>query len=374
MSTEVQSMNIPFLSFHGMHDPLKKDILKAIEQVYDSHWYIMGNTLKQFEENYAAYSKTNFCVGVANGLDALIISLKALNIGPGDEVIVPSNTYIASWLAVSYVGARPVPVEPVDDTFNIDPEKIEAAINSKTKAIMPVHLFGQSCEMNRIMEIAKKQKLFVVEDNAQAQGASCDNKLTGSFGDINGTSFYPGKNLGALGDAGAITTNSEELAHKAAVIRNYGSQKKYFNEIKGINSRLDELQAAVLDVKLKHLNQWNRERAEIAGKYDKMLSGIGDLRIPLVSKNCTHVYHLYVIRTDKRDALQEFLKKQNIGTLIHYPIPPHLQDAYKDLSFRKGQFPLAEKMAGSSLSLPIYPGLNNEQISYIASQIKAFFH
>lgn len=374
MNPAVQTMNIPFLSFQGMHQPLKKDILSAIEQVYDSHWYIMGNALKQFEEHYAAYSKTKFCVGVANGLDALVIALRALGIGQGDEVIVPSNTYIASWLAVSYVGATPVPVEPVEDTFNLDPDRIEEAIGPRTKAIMPVHLYGQSCEMHRIMAIAKAHQLFVVEDNAQSQGARCDNKLTGSFGDINGTSFYPGKNLGALGDAGAITTNSEELAHKAAVIRNYGSQKKYYNETRGINSRLDELQAAVLDVKLKHLNHWNAERIEIAGKYNQLLSGVGDIKLPLLSSHCTHVYHLYVIRSTKRDALQEHLNKHNIGTLIHYPIPPHLQEAYQDMGFKKGQFPLAEKMALSNLSLPIYPGLKNAQIEYVAEQVKAFFH
>ena len=366
-------MTIPFLSFSGMHNPLKAEITKAFEKVYDSHWYIMGNSLKEFEKNYAAYSKTSYSVGVANGLDALIIALKVLNIGPGDEVIVPSNTYIASWLSVSYVGATPVPVEPVEGTFNINPDLIEAAITSKTKAIMPVHLYGQSCEMDKIMAIAKKHKVFVVEDNAQSQGARCNNKLTGSFGDINATSFYPGKNLGALGDAGAITTTSEELYNKACVIRNYGSQKKYYNEIKGINSRLDELQAAILDVKLKHLNHWNAERVEIAGKYNQLLSGVGDVQLPMVSANCTHVYHLYVIRTKKRDQLQEFLSKNNIGTLIHYPIPPHLQQAYTEMNFKKGQFPLAEAMAETCLSLPLYPGLKSEQVDFVAKKIKEFY-
>ena len=366
-------MTIPFLSFSGMHNPLKAEITKAFEKVYDSHWYIMGNSLKEFEKNYAAYSKTSYSVGVANGLDALIIALKVLNIGPGDEVIVPSNTYIASWLSVSYVGATPVPVEPVEGTFNINPDLIEAAITSKTKAIMPVHLYGQSCEMDKIMAIANKHKVFVVEDNAQSQGARCNNKLTGSFGDINATSFYPGKNLGALGDAGAITTTSEELYNKACVIRNYGSQKKYYNEIKGINSRLDELQAAILDVKLKHLNHWNAERVEIAGKYNQLLSGVGDVQLPMVSANCTHVYHLYVIRTKKRDQLQEFLSKNNIGTLIHYPIPPHLQQAYTEMNFKKGQFPLAEAMAETCLSLPLYPGLKSEQVDFVAKKIKEFY-
>ncbi|HQQ93621.1 MAG TPA: DegT/DnrJ/EryC1/StrS family aminotransferase [Bacteroidia bacterium] len=366
-------MNIPFLSFHGMHDPLKAELSKAFEDVYDSHWYIMGKALKQFEENYARYSKTSFCAGVANGLDALILSLKCLNIGPGDEVIVPSNTYIASWLAVSYVGAKPVPVEPVESTFNIDPALIESAITNRTKAIMPVHLYGQSCEMDRIMEIARKHKLYVVEDNAQSQGARCNNKPTGSFGDINGTSFYPGKNLGALGDAGAITTNSEELYHKATVIRNYGSQKKYYNEVKGVNSRLDELQAAILDVKLKYLNEWNAERVETAAKYNQLLSGVGDIVLPMLSPGCTHVYHLYVIRTSKRDALQEHLNAAGVGTLIHYPVPPHLQEAYRELNYKKGQFPLAEKMASTCLSLPLYPGLKNESIEAVAGSIRKFF-
>lgn len=366
-------MNIPFLSFAGMHNPLKAEITQAFEKVYDSHWYIMGNSLKEFEKNYAHYSKTNYSIGVANGLDALIISLKALNIGPGDEVIVPSNTYIASWLSVSYVGATPVPVEPVEATFNINPDLIEAAITTKTKAIMPVHLYGQACEMDKIMAIAKKHNLFVIEDNAQSQGAKCNHKLTGSFGDINGTSFYPGKNLGALGDAGAITTNSEELYKKANVIRNYGSEKKYYNEIKGINSRLDELQAAILDVKLKHLNEWNTERVELAAKYNEDLSGIKELTLPLVTDNCTHVYHLYVIRTERRDELQAYLAKYNIGTLIHYPIPPHLQKAYAEMNFKKGQFPIAEKMAETCLSLPLYPGLKHAELEFVVGVIRNFF-
>lgn len=238
---------------------------------------------------------------------------------------------------------------------------------------MPVHLYGQSCEMDKIMAIAKKHKVFVVEDNAQSQGARCNNKLTGSFGDINATSFYPGKNLGALGDAGAITTSNEELYNRACVIRNYGSQKKYYNEIKGINSRLDELQAAILDVKLKHLNHWNAERVEIAGKYNQLLSGVGDIQLPMVSANCSHVYHLYVVRTKKRDQLQEFLNKNNIGTLIHYPIPPHLQQAYADMNFKKGQFPVAEVMAETCLSLPLYPGLKSEQVDFVAKKIKEFY-
>ena len=367
-------MNIPFFSFAGTHDPLKAELTKAFEKVYDSHWYIMGKSLIEFEKNYAAFSNTTYCTGVANGLDALIIALKTLGIGPGDEVIVPSNTYIASWLSVSYVGATPVPVEPKETTFNINPDLIEALITPKTKAIMPVHLFGQCCEMDKIMQIAKKHQLFVVEDNAQSQGATCNNKITGSFGDINATSFYPAKNLGALGDAGAITTNNADLNHKAGVIRNYGSQKKYFNEIKGINSRLDELQAAILNVKLNYLTNWTKERVELGNYYSQSLNGVGDIAIASIANGCTHVYHQYVIRTNKRDALQDYLTKNNIGTIIHYPIPPHLQEAYKDLKFKKGQFPLAEKMAETSLSLPLYPGLTTLEQNYVVTKIKEFFN
>jgi len=366
-------MNIPFFSFAGTHDPIKAELTKAFEKVYDSHWYIMGNCLKEFEKNYAAYSKTTYCTGLANGLDALIISLKTLGIGAGDEVIVPSNTYIASWLSVSYVGATPIPVEPIEATFNIDPALIEKAITKKTKAIMPVHLFGQACEMDKIMAIAKKHNLFVVEDNAQSQGATCNGQMTGSFGDINATSFYPAKNLGALGDAGAITTNNADLNHKANVIRNYGSQKKYFNEIKGVNSRLDELQAEILNVKLKYLNDLTKTRVTLADNYNKLLSGIGDIVLASVAPNCTHVYHQFVIRTNKRDALQEHLIKNGVGCLIHYPIPPHMQEAYKELNYKEGQFPLAEKMAKTSLSLPLYPGLKKEEQEYVAETIKKFF-
>jgi dTDP-4-amino-4,6-dideoxygalactose transaminase len=365
-------MQIPFLSFSSMHNALKAELNDAFNKVYDSHWYIMGSSLKTFETNYAAFSKTNYCAGVANGLDALIISLKALQVSDGDEVIVPSNTYIATWLASSYVGARPVPVEPNILTYNIDPSLIEKAITKKTKAIMPVHLYGQACEMDKIMAIAKKHNLYVIEDNAQAQGALCNGQLTGSFGNINATSFYPGKNLGALGDAGAVTTNSEELYKKACVIRNYGSEKKYYNEVKGINSRLDELQAAILDVKLKYLAGWNSERQAIAAKYNERLKGIKDLILPVVAENCTSVYHLYVIRHKKRDELQAHLTKNGIGTLIHYPVPPHMQQAYKEFNYKKGDFPISEEIHETCLSLPIYPGLTDDGIDQVCKTIASF--
>ncbi len=367
-------MNIPFLSFKQMNADVKAELLPSFETFIDKGWYVLGEQVKKFEQEYAAWNTTSHCAGVANGLDALIIALKSLGIGEGDEVIVPSNTYIASWLAVSYVGATPVPVEPRISTYNINPQLIEAAITSKTKAIMPVHLYGQCCEMDAIMQLADKYNLYVVEDNAQSQGAMYNGKLAGSFGHINGTSFYPGKNLGAYGDAGAITTNNQELFNQACTIRNYGSSKKYYNEIKGINSRLDEIQAGFLSIKLKHLSSWNTQRVHIAQLYHQLLSGTGDLILPELASGATSVFHLYVIRTLRRDALQQFLAEKGIGTLIHYPLPPHLQQAYKDLNYTTGDFPIAEEIANTCLSLPVYPGLSDDEINYISQTIKAFYH
>lgn len=367
-------MNIPFLSFNDINKSIKEDLKNEFDRFIDDGWYVLGNKLKTFESEFATYSGTAFCSGVGNGLDALIIALKALGVGPGDEVIVPSNTYIATWLAVSYVGATPVPVEPRIETYNINPEEIENKITSKTKVILPVHLYGQACEMDEIMSIANKHGLFVIEDNAQAQGATFNNIKTGSFGHINATSFYPGKNLGAFGDAGAITTNDEKLYRFTNVYRNYGSEKKYYNEIKGINSRLDEIQALFLSLKLKKLNSWNVEREAIATNYQTLLKSVDEIILPKLANNATSVYHLYVIRTDKRDELQNFLNQNAIGTLIHYPVPAHLQTAYSELNYNKGDFPIAEKIASTCLSLPIYPGLTNEQLVYITDVIKKFFN
>jgi dTDP-4-amino-4,6-dideoxygalactose transaminase len=366
--------NIPFLSFEKMHSTIRIEIKKAFDEVYDSYWYILGKNVEKFEKEYANYSNVKFCAGVGNGLDAIIIALKTLNIGKGDSVIVPSNTYIATWLAVSYVGAEIIPVEPDEKTYNINPDLIESAIKSNTKAIIPVHLYGQICEMGKIMEVAKKHNLFVIEDNAQAQGTFYKNKISGSFGHINATSFYPGKNLGALGDAGAITTNDEHLYIKAKTIRNYGSQKKYYNEVKGINSRLDELQAAFLSVKLKYLDEWNKERNKIAQWYFEALKDVSEIILPYIHPDCTSNFHLFVIRTKKRDELQDYLNKKNIGTLIHYPIPPHLQDAYKELGYKKGDFPIAEEIANTCLSLPMYPGLSESDVEYISTSIKNFLN
>ncbi len=366
-------MKIPFLSFDATNDRIRSEMTQAFQNVFESKWYILGNYVQQFEKEYAAYNQVKHCVGVSNGLDALFLSLNVLGIGNGDEVIVPSNTYIATLLAVSYVGAKPVLVEPNADTMNIDPAKIEAAINAKTKAIIPVHLYGQCCEMKEIMAIATKHNLFVIEDNAQSQGSSHHGQLAGSFGHINGTSFYPGKNLGALGDAGAITTNDSELAESIKVKRNYGSQKKYYNEVMGYNMRLDELQAALLSVKLKYLNDWTNERQQIATWYDEALKGVGDLILPAIAPGATHVYHLYVIRTGKRDSLQEHLHKNEIGTLIHYPVPPHLQEACRDMNFKKDDFPLAEKISDTVVSIPLWPGMQQPTVEKVASVIKNFF-
>lgn len=367
-------MNIPFLNFTPMHAAIKSEMQAAFESVYDSYWYIMGEHLNRFEEQYAHFSKTRYTIGVSNGLDALTLALKALNIGAGDEVIVPSNTYIASVLAVSHVGATPVFVEPDEKTYNVDPDKIPAAITARTKAIMPVHLYGQACEMTTIMEIAQRYGLYVVEDNAQAHGASFEGKDTGSWGHLNGISFYPGKNLGAIGDAGAVTTDDETLAERVRMLRNYGSKIKYENEVIGYNMRLDELQAALLSVKLRHLQEWTRQRQQIAAWYDEALAGIGDLILPCTHPNATHVYHLYVVRTQHRNALQQYLKDNGIGTLIHYPIPPHLQQAYAHMGYQKGDFPIAEELAETCLSLPLWVGMVKEHVDQVQESIKSCFN
>jgi dTDP-4-amino-4,6-dideoxygalactose transaminase len=355
-------MKIPFLNFTQSHNIIKLEMQEAFQRVYESNWYIQGQELNQFEDEYATLNQCKYTVGVSNGLDALVLSLRALNIGIGDEVIVPSNTYIATVLAISHVGALPVFIEPRIETYNINPELIEIAITKRTKAIMPVHLYGQACEMDSIMTIAKENNLFVIEDNAQAHMSSYSGKLTGSFGDINGTSFYPGKNLGALGDAGAITTNNESLALKVKTLRNYGSSVKYYNEEIGYNNRLDELQAAFLRVKLNYLEEWTKKRKEIAKWYDELLCESKDLILPFTHKKADHVYHLYVVRTNKRDKLQKQLAYKGIQTMIHYPVPPHLQLAYKHLGYKEKDFPIAEEIAKTCLSLPIWPGMDKNSI------------
>ncbi|MEJ8816972.1 DegT/DnrJ/EryC1/StrS family aminotransferase [Lacibacter sp. H407] len=366
-------MKLPFLSFDNTNKQIGPEIHQAFEKVFKSNWYIMGESVKQFEQEYSLFNETKHAIGISNGLDALHIALRTLEVGEGDEVILPSHTYIATILAVSYTGATPVFVEPDEHTYNIDVTKIEAAVTARTKAIMPVHLYGQACNMEAIMTIAEKHKLFVIEDNAQAHAAVWNGKLTGSWGHINATSFYPGKNLGALGDAGAVTTNDLALAAKAAMFRNYGSVQKYKHEIIGYNQRLDEMQAAFLSVKLKYLQQWTKQRQEIASWYNELLAGVGDIITPYVATGASHVYHLYVIRTQQRDSLQQYLHQQGIGTLIHYPIPVHLQEAYSSLGYTKGDFPIAEQLADTCLSLPVWPGMQKEQTQFVAASIQQFF-
>ena len=364
-------MKVDFLSFDAQISEINSELKNNLGKVLDSGFFVLGQNLIDFENEFKKINHTKFAIGVGSGLDALIISLKALGIKENDEVIVASNAYIASWLSITNVGAKIVPVEPNEKTFNIDPEKIEEKITQKTKAIMPVHLYGQPCEMDKIMILAKKYNLFVIEDNAQSHLALFKNKPTGSFGNINATSFYPTKNIGALGEAGCITTNNKQLSKFAYKYRNYGSSEKYICDVIGTNSRLDEIQAAILNVKLKHIEKWTFERQKIAHLYSKRLTGI--IETPFKHENCTHVYHLYVIKTSKRDKLQEYLSKRNIGTAIHYPIPPHLQKAYKYLNYKKGDFPVAEKLANHSLSLPIYPGLKEDEINYICDRVLEFF-
>lgn len=366
-------MNIPFLDFNGMHKSIREEMVKTFESVYDSNWFVLGKNVDEFEKNYANFSKTKYCIGLSNGLDALTLALRSLDIKKGDEVIVPSNTYIATVLSITNLGATPVFVEPCTNTYNLDPNKIEEKINEKTKAIMPVHLYGQSCDMKSIVDIASKHNLYVVEDNAQSQGSEFEGKLTGSWGIVNATSFYPGKNLGALGDAGAITTDDAEIAEQIRILRNYGSEKKYHNSLIGYNMRLDELQASFLNVKLNYLNQWTDERRMIAKWYDDFLSKVESIQIPYCLSSVKHVYHLYVIKTSKRDQLQSFLSKNGIGTLIHYPIPPHLQVAYKYLGYQVGDFPIAEELSNSLLSLPMWPGMTKDMVNEIAIYIERFF-
>lgn len=354
---------VPFLNLGPMHSAIKQEMSEAFERVYNSNWLVMGSELQAFEEEYARFNEVKHCVGVSNGLDALYLSLKALGVQRGDEVIVPSNTYIATVLAVSRLEATPIFVEPRWETYNINPDKIEKAITSRTKAIVPVHLYGQPCEMDAIMTIAERHGLYVVEDNAQAHGATWKGKKTGSWGHLNATSFYPGKNLGALGDGGAITTDDEKLAEKIKMYRNYGSKKKYFNEIAGYNMRLDELQAGFLRVKLRFLDSWTAERQQIAKRYDELFKAKKEIISPEVLNHASHSYHLYVIRLNNRDQLEKRLSDAGIGTLIHYPIPAHLQPAYKHLGYKKGDYPIAEKMADTILSLPIWVGLDSAEVT-----------
>jgi len=365
---------IPFLDLKSINLRHKEQFHEALERVLDSGWLILGKEVESFEDEFANYCGVKHCIGVANGLDALHLVLRAWGIGEGDEVIVPSNTYIATWLAVSQTGATPIPVEPNIHSYNLDPTLIESAITSRTKAIIPVHLYGQSADMEPIMDIAKRNNLKVLEDAAQAHGATYHGKKVGGLGDAAAFSFYPGKNLGALGDGGAITTDDSELAANLKILRNYGSEKKYHNLIKGFNSRLDELQSKFLSIKLRHLENDNSYRAHIASKYSEGLSGLNDLILPQTALNCNHVWHLYVIRYSQRDELQNFLHSHGIGTMLHYPIPPHLQLAYKDLKIPVGALSISEKLHSEVLSLPIGPHINELECQLVIDNVCSFFN
>jgi dTDP-4-amino-4,6-dideoxygalactose transaminase len=366
-------MRVPFLDVGATYVELKDELDAAVSRVLSSGWYLLGAEIAAFEEEFAAHVGVKHCIGVGNGLDALHLALRAMNVGSGDEVIVPSNTYIATWLAVSYAGATPVPVEPDLRTYNLDPALIEAAITPRTRAILPVHLYGQPANMDPICEIAQRYGLWVLEDSAQAQGARYRGRRVGSIGHAAGWSFYPAKNLGAFGDAGAVTTNDDGLADRLRELRNYGSKVKYVNEERGFNSRLDEIQAAVLRVKLRHLDSWNDRRRRIAAQYLDLLHQT-DLVLPWVETWADPVWHLFVVRSQQRDQLMRRLQEAGIGVLIHYPIPPHLQAAYRDLDRPRGSFPVSEMIHQEVLSLPIGPHLDEAQAASVVATLKEVVH
>jgi len=362
------NMKIPFVSFEPMHKEIEDEILNKFKEVYEKNWFIQGEEVYNFEEEFATFCGTKYCISCGNGLDALYLILRGYDIGQGDEVIVPSNTYIATAFAISYTGAKPVFVEPELHTYNINPELIEKTITKNTKAIMAVQLYGQPSDMDNINRIAKKYNLKVIEDSAQAHGALYKGKRTGTLGDAAGFSFYPGKNLGSLGDAGAVVTKDKELADKIRAIGNYGSDRKYHHIYKGINSRLDEVQAAFLRIKLKNLDKWNGERRMIAQKY---IDGINNPNIkkPKEADYARHVWHLFVVRTKKRNELEKYLKQSEIGTRIHYPIPMHKQRAYKELNIKETTLPIAEKISKEVISLPMWYGMKDEEINYVIDRI-----
>lgn len=365
-------MKINFVDLKRQYLGIKDEIDKAISQVLSSAQFVLGEECSQFEKEFAEFVGVKYAIGVGSGSSALEICLQALGVGPGDEVITPANSYIASASCISFNGARPVFVDVNEDTFNIDVEKIEKLITKKTKAILPVHLYGQVANMKPIIKLAKKYNLLIVEDACQAHGANFRKRQAGSFGDAAAFSFYPGKNLGAYGDGGMIVTNKSKFAEKSKLLRNYGQKRKYEHLILGGNSRLDNLQAAILRVKLKKLKQWNSRRLEIAMLYNNYLKSTPVIT-PKIFSDYQHVFHLYVIRVKRRSNLVKFLDSKGVTTVMHYPIPIHLQPAYKSLGYKKGDFPVAEMLAGEILSLPMFPELADKEIKYISEQIKFFY-
>ena len=366
-----KNRSIPFLNLKSSYLELKDEFDEAYFRLMNSGSYILGEEVELFEKEYASFLNTKYCIGVANGLEAISLALIACGIESGDEVIVPSNTYIATWLAVTHIGAIPVAVEPCKDTYNINPLKIEEKISQKTKAIIPVHLYGQPADMSQILEIAKKNNLKIIEDAAQAHGAEIDDIKIGCHGDAVAWSFYPGKNLGAFGDAGAVTTNSEDISGKIKSLRNYGSVKKYINKEKGFNSRLDPLQAAFLRIKLRHLEKWTDRRRTIAKSYLERIDN-KKINLPFVDLRMNPVWHLFVIRSADRQILQDYLKNEGIGTIIHYPIPPYKQDAYKDSKLKSNEYPIANKLADEVLSIPIGPHLSLEEADIVINALNQY--
>ncbi len=364
--------SVPFLDMKAQYDELRDEFDRAYQRVMASGWYILSDEVRAFEQEFADHIGVKHCIGVGNGLEALQLIFMGYGIGAGDEVIVPANTYIASWLSVSYVGATPIPVEPNPATHNIDPLRIAQAITKRTKAIMPVHLYGQPTEMTEIWKLAEGHGLRIVEDSAQAHGVKYMDKMAGNLGSAAAFSFYPTKNLGAFGDAGAVTTNDDMLADKVRVLRNYGSRKKYYNEVRGHNSRLDPLQAAFLRVKLNYLDEWNARRDKLANYYCEHLNGLPGLGLPVTAPQAEHGWHIFVVTHDDRDGLKSHLEEHGVDTLIHYPVPPHLSEAYADLGYKAGDFPLSEKLANTVLSLPIGPHVTREQADFVVERIREF--
>lgn len=367
------TIRVPFNNLSYILDLQKEELTQAFESVLNSRNFVLGKSLRSFEQAFADYLDTSYVTGTGTGYDALLLSLMACQFEVGSEVLVPAHTFIASWNAIFHAGFKIVPVDAEPNGFLMDPNKLSEKISSKTRAIMPVHLYGQICDMDPILELCRLKKLTCIEDFAQAHGAKYKNKMAGSMGEINATSFYPIKNLGALGDGGAVSTNYRELWDRVKKLGNYGSSEKYFYDEIGTNSRLDELQAAFLSVKLKHLNQQNLERRAIAHRYNEDLGKIERLNLPTEGDDRFHVYHLYVIRTPERDKLRQFLSQMGIETLIHYPVPPHLQKAYRFMGYKKGDFPETEKIADEALSLPCYPGMAESQQDYVIECLHRFF-
>ncbi|PYU89928.1 MAG: erythromycin biosynthesis sensory transduction protein eryC1 [Acidobacteria bacterium] len=366
-------MNVPFVDLRAQYRSIRNEVLANIQQVLEKCNFVLGEEVRQFEEEFAAYCGVRFAIGVANGTDAIHLAVRAAGIGPGDECLIPANTFIATALGVSYAGARPVPVDADARTFLMDLGKLENALTPKTKAVIPVHLYGRIMDMEPLLELARKHNLVVIEDAAQAHGAAIRDRKAGSFGTLSCFSFYPGKNLGAYGDAGLVATNDPDLKARVEALRNYGSPQKYHHPIIGFNSRLDTLQAAVLRAKLPHIDAYNAARYESAVKYDRMLEGIGDLVLPQIPARRSHIFHLYVIRTKRRDALQQYLGREEVGTLIHYPKPIHLHGAYEHLGYKEGAFPAAEQLSKEVLSLPMFPEITDEQLGFVAEKIREFF-